>query len=65
MELARWITPPLPWAPLDEDGNDVPVYLGVSTVYCQRISVVDNFCTLRRARTAMNLRTSKGPYLLQ
>jgi hypothetical protein len=43
MELARWITPPLPWAPLDEDGNDVPVYLGVSTVYCQRISVVDNF----------------------
>ncbi|KAJ8591268.1 hypothetical protein M405DRAFT_880569 [Rhizopogon salebrosus TDB-379] len=25
-----WITPPLPWAPLDEDGNDVPVYLGDS-----------------------------------
>jgi hypothetical protein len=29
-DRARWITPYLPWAPLDEDGNDVPVYVQVS-----------------------------------
>ncbi|KAG2129590.1 hypothetical protein DEU56DRAFT_492973 [Suillus clintonianus] len=22
-----WVTPPLPWAPLDEDGQEVPVYI--------------------------------------
>jgi len=41
-EHARWITPHPTWAPLDEDGNDVPVYVQVSIIYRSSISVVVN-----------------------
>ncbi|KAG1743904.1 hypothetical protein EDB19DRAFT_1827269 [Suillus lakei] len=30
-ERARWITPPLPWAPLREDGTEVPIYINDNT----------------------------------
>jgi len=41
-EHARWIAPHPPWAPLDEEGNDVPVYVQVSIIYRSSISVVIN-----------------------
>jgi hypothetical protein len=42
-EHARWITPHPPWAPLDEEGNDVPVYVAVSIVSRGLISVINSF----------------------
>ena len=42
-EHTRWITPNPPWEPLDDDGNEVPVDISVSTAISRwPVSAVDD-----------------------
>ncbi|KAG1769066.1 hypothetical protein EV702DRAFT_708449 [Suillus placidus] len=54
-----WVAPPLPWASLDEDGQEVPVYIDASITFHWSISVFNDSLN-RRIRIPVILRKNQN-----